>query len=101
MAKVKEGLVAKGFSQVQDVDYSQTLAPTPSPAPIKIRAAVSNEQGLNVFRSDLTAFVRANRDAGIYIKITYGCGGMSGEIVCHNKSLYGLNRADGSGPDYW
>ena len=63
-------IVAKGFSQVQDVDYFQTFEPTPSSASIKILAAVANKQGLKILHSDVAqAFVRAKLDAEIYMKL--------------------------------
>ena len=66
IAKTKASLVAKGFSQVQDVDCFQMFAPTPSSASINILEAVQNEQGLNIFHSDVSqAFVRAKLDAEI------------------------------------
>ena len=91
IAKTKARLVAKVFSQVQDVDYFQTFEPTPSSASIKILAAVANGQGLKIFRVDVAqAFVRANLDAETYMKPPEGCGDMSGTIVCLNISLYRL-----------
>ena len=81
IAKTKERLVAKGFSQVQNVDLIQTFAPTPSSASIKILAAVANEQGLKIFHLDVAqAFVRAKLDAEINTKLPDGCGDMSGKI---------------------
>ena len=53
ITKTKARLVTNGFSQVQDVEYFQTLAPTPSPASVKILAAVANEQGLTIFQVDV------------------------------------------------
>ena len=48
--KSKEArLVAKGFTQAQNVDYFQTFASTPSSASVQIMAAVSNEYGLKIF----------------------------------------------------
>ena len=41
--KTKARLEAKGFSQVEDADYFQTFAPTPSSVSVKILAAVANE----------------------------------------------------------
>ena len=85
IAKTKASLVAKGFSQVQDVDYHQTFAPTPSSASKKILAAVANGQGLKIFHLDVAqAFVRAELDAEIYMKPPDGCGDMSGKMGCLN-----------------
>ena len=85
--------MAKGFSQVQDVDYFRAFAPTPSSASVKILAAVANEHGLNIFRLDIAqAFVRGKLEAEIHMKLPDGCGDMPGKIVRLNRSLYGLKQ---------
>ena len=67
ITKTNAILVAKGFSQVQDLEYFQTFAPTPSSASIKILAAVANEQGLTVFPIEVEqAFIRAKLDRDIH-----------------------------------
>ena len=94
ITKTKVRLVAKGCSQVQDVAYVQSFAPTPSSASIKILAAITNEQGLTIFLLDVAeAFVRAKLDAEIHLKLPHGCGEMSGRIVGLNSSLYGLKES--------
>ena len=45
-SKTKSRVVAKGFTQVQDVDYHETTSPTPASAPGKTKAAIANEKGL-------------------------------------------------------
>ena len=86
--------MAKGFSQVQDVDCFQTFALTPSSASIKILAAVANEQDLKIFHLGVAqAFVRAKLDAEIYMKLPDGCGDVSRKIVRLNRSLYGLKQS--------
>ena len=56
--KIKSRVVAKGFTQVQDVDYHETTSPTPASAPVKMIAAIANEKGLPVFHLDVSqAFV--------------------------------------------
>ena len=66
---------------MQDVDYFQTFAPTPSSASVKILAAVANEHGLEIFHLDVAeAFVRAKLDAEIYMKLPGGYGDVSGNI---------------------
>ena len=53
IVKTKDRLVAKGFGQVQDVDYFQTFAPSPSSASVEILAAVASEHGLKLFHLDV------------------------------------------------
>ena len=94
IAKTKARRVAKGFSQVQDVEYFQTFAPTPSSASLKILAAVANERDLEIFHLDVAqVFARAKFDAEIYMKLPDGCGDMSGKIVRLNRPLYGLKKS--------
>ena len=47
--ETKSRVVAKGFTQVRDVDYHETTSPTPASALVKMIAAVANEKGLPVF----------------------------------------------------
>ena len=102
IAKTKERLVAKGFSQVQDVDYFQTFAPTPSSASIKTLAAVANEQGLKIFYLEVAqAFVRAKLDAEIYINYPMGVVTCQERLFASTDHYMVQSRVDGSGPDYW
>ena len=73
IVKMKARLMAEGFSQVQDVDYFQTFAPTPSSASVNILAAVAKEHGLTMFHLDVAhAFVRAKLDVEIYMNLPDG-----------------------------
>ncbi|CAM9432429.1 unnamed protein product [Ascophyllum nodosum] len=47
--KTKSRVAAKGFTQVQDVDYHETTSPTPASALVKVIATIANEKGLPVF----------------------------------------------------
>ena len=61
-------VVAKGFTQVQDVDYHDTISPTPASAPVKTIAAIANEKGLPVFHLDVSqAFVQAPLEEEMYM----------------------------------
>ena len=84
----KAGLVAEGFSQLQDVGYFQTFPPTPSPASVEILAAVAIEHGLKAFHLDVThGFVSATLDTEIYMNLPGGCGHMSENIVRLHRSM--------------
>ena len=88
-------MVAKGFTQVQDVDYHETTSPTPASAPVKLIAAIANEKGLPVFHLDVSrAFVQAPFEGEIYICLPPGCGELSGKVVKLLKCQYGLKQAD-------
>ena len=80
--KTKSRVVAKGFTQVQDVDYHETTSLTPASAPIKMIAAIANEKGLPVFRFDVSqTFVQAPLEEEIYMRLPPGCGEFSGKFV--------------------
>ena len=80
--KAKSRLVAKGFIQVQDVDYHETTFPTPASAPVKTIAVIANELGLPVFHLDVSqAFIRAPLEEEIYMRLPPGCGELSGRVV--------------------
>ena len=67
--KTKSKVVAKGFTQVQDVDYHETTSPTP----IKMIAAIANEKSLPVFHFDVSqAFVQAPLEEEIYMRLPPG-----------------------------
>ena len=75
---------------MQDVDYFQTFAPTPSSASLKISAAVANEHGFKIFNLLIDvarAFARANLDAEIHMKLPGGCGDMPRKVVRLYRSL--------------
>ena len=71
--KTKSRVVAKGFTQVQVVDYHKTTSPTSASAPVKMIAAIANEKGLPVFRLDVSqAFVQAPLEGEIYMRLPPG-----------------------------
>ena len=92
--KTKSRVVAKGFTQVQDVDYHETTSPTPASAPVKMIAAIANEKGLPVFPLDMSqVFVQAPLEEEIYTRLPPGCGELSGKVVKLLKCQYGLKQA--------
>ena len=92
--KTKSRVNAKGFTQVQDVDYHETTSPTPTSAPVKMIAATANEKGLPVFRLDVShGFVKAPPDKEFYTRLPFGCGELSGKVVKLLICQYGLKQA--------
>ena len=87
-------MVAKGFTQVQDVDYHETTSPTPASAPVKMIAAIVNEKGLPVFHVDVSqTLVQAPLEEEIYMRLPTGCSELSGKVVKILKCQYGLKQA--------
>ena len=52
--KTKSRIVAKGFTQMTNVDYHETTSPTPASAPVKIIAVAANKLGLPVLHLDVS-----------------------------------------------
>ena len=64
--KPKSRMVARGFGQIHNVDFSETFAPTPSAASVKIDVAVANEKGWLLRHLDIKqAFIQAHLDEAV------------------------------------
>ena len=86
-------MVARGFDQIHNVDSSETFAPTPSAASVKIAVAVANEKGWLLRHPDVKqAFIQAHE--AVYMRLPTGCGDTSsGEVVLLQRAVYGLRQA--------
>ena len=92
--KPKARLVARGFSQVHTVDFMETYSPTPEALCVKTVVAVAVERDWELRQLDVKqAFIQADLDYDVYMKLPDGCGDKSGEIVKLNKAVYGLKQA--------
>ena len=86
-------IVARGFGQIRNVDFSETFAPTPSAASVKIAVVVTNEKGwllrhLNVKQ----AFIQAHLNEAVYMRLPAGCSDMSGEVVLLHRAVHGFRQ---------
>ena len=87
-------MVAKGFTQIRDVDYHETTSPTPASTSVKMIVAIVNEKGLPVFHLDVSqAFVQAPLEEEIYMRLPPACGELSGKVVKLFQCQYGLKQA--------
>ena len=92
--KYKAWLVAKGFSQVQGVDYHETFAPVAKVDSICLVLAIATSKHWEVHHIDVkSAFLHGDIHEEIYMK--YPEGYISDPtLVCKlQKSLYGLKQA--------
>ena len=90
----ESGVVAKGLTRVQDVGSHETTTPTPASAPVKMIAAIANEQGLSVIHLHVSqAFVQAPLEEKMYVRLPPGYGELSGKVVKLLKWQCGLKQA--------
>ena len=96
--KYKARFVAKGYSQVQDIDYQETFAPTARMSTVRTLLQRTVQQDMIVHQMDVkTAYLNAPNDCEIYIKQPEGFEqvGENGETLVWKlkKSLYGLKQS--------
>ena len=93
----KARFVAKGYSQVQGSDYSETFAPTPKMSTIRMLMQISAENNLTVHQMDVkTAYLNAPIDCEVYLTQPEGFEVKQGDVKLVwrlHKSLYGLKQS--------
>jgi hypothetical protein len=90
----KARLCARGFSQVKEVDYFETFAPTTRYDSIRILLSVAAFKNYEILQFDVkTAFLYGELKEDIYMEIPEGLNISEKKICKLNKSLYGLKQA--------
>ena len=94
ITKLKARLVARGFTQIRDVDYTHSSSPCPSSASVKLILAVASEKGLPLRHFDVAqAYIRASLDEEVYIRLLAGCGEQSKRTAKLERAIYGLKQS--------
>lgn len=96
--KYKARYVAQGFSQVENVDYKETFAPTAQMGTVRMLVQASVDQGMSITQMDVkSAYLNAPIDTELYVKQPEGykvCDKDGNEYVWKlRKSLYGLKQS--------
>ena len=92
--KFKARLVARGFTQIRDVDYTHSSSPCIYLASIKLVLAVANEKGLPFRHFDVAqAYIRASLDEEVYMKLPRGCDEQSKRTAKLERAIYGLKQS--------
>lgn len=92
--KYKARLCARGFSQVRDIDYSETFAPTTRYDSIRVLLSLAAKYNYEIVQFDVkTAFLYGDLDEDIVMEIPKGVFAPAGKVCKLNKSLYGLKQA--------
>jgi hypothetical protein len=98
--KHKASFVARGFSQIEGVDYDETFAPVARCTSIRIIISIAAEMGWSIHQMDVkTAFLNGFIDEEVYNEQPQGFEVSEREThVCLlRKALYGLKQ----GPRAW
>ena len=94
--KYKARVVAKGFSQVEGIDYDQTFSPTVRFESIRQLVAMGASKGMKMYQMDVTtAFLYAPLEEVVYMEQPEGTvlEGNEGKVMRLLKCLYGLKQS--------
>lgn len=90
----KARLVARGFSQQQGVDYSDTFSPVVRHTTLRTLFALANEFNWDISHFDVeTAFLNSNLNEHIFMEQPEGFDTDKNKVCFLLKSIYGLKQA--------
>jgi hypothetical protein len=92
----KARLVAQGYSQQEDIDYTETFAPIVRLEAIRLLLSYSVNHGIVLYQMDVkSAFLNGVISEEVYVKQPSGFEDLKhpDHVYKHKKSLYGLKQA--------
>lgn len=94
IARYKARLVARGFSQIEGIDYHETYAPVADMSIIRLLFAYAAAERLHMAQFDIkTAFLYGDLEEEVYLEQPAGYK-IDATLVCLlRRSLYGLKQA--------
>ena len=91
--KYKARLVARGFSQKEGIDYTETFAPVVKYKSVRLVLAIACERNMHIHQMDVcTAFLHGKLEEEIYMTPPEGIDS-GGKVWKLEKTLYGLKQA--------
>lgn len=94
ISKFKARYVAKGFSQVPGVDYSETFSPTGKPASFRVLIALAAANGYSVHQMDaVAAFLNNKCTEELYLELPDGFSPDKTKVARLDRTLYGLKQS--------
>jgi len=91
--RFKARIVAKGYSQVEGLDYDETFAPVMRYDLLCLIIALALHLGLNMSQADIkSALLNRDLNEEVWIMTPPGIG-LDRKVLCPLKSLYGLKQA--------
>ncbi|KRX78153.1 Retrovirus-related Pol polyprotein from transposon TNT 1-94, partial [Trichinella sp. T6] len=92
--KRKARLVARGYSQVQGIDYEDMFVPTLGYSSLRYLLSLAAKYNLEVDQMDVvTAFLNPSLNEEIYMELPTGVGDENNKYCRLRKSIYGLKQA--------
>ena len=92
--KYRARIVAKGFSEIRGVDYWETYAPTVASKAVQALLHIAASEDWEIRSLDIgNAYLEAELDTVIYMKVPTATAGGEDTIVKLKKSLYGLKQS--------
>lgn len=96
--KFKARYVAKGYSQIENIDYQETFSPTARITSVRMLMQLAVQKNFVVHQMDVkTAYLNANIDCELFVEQPEGfvkTNKSGDQLVCRlNKSLYGLKQS--------
>ena len=96
--KLKARYVAKGYAQIEGLDFFDTYAPTCKPETFRILLATAAQKDLHLAQMDVkSAYLHSDIEEEIYLEQPQGFvkkANSGRKLVCKlNKSIYGLKQA--------
>ena len=88
--------MAKGFTQIEGVDYEETFSPVVRIASIRLLLALVAHLDLELFQMDVkTAFLNGNLEEEIYMDqpIGFVSKGQEDKVCLLKRSIYGLKQS--------
>jgi transposase InsO family protein len=94
LERFKGRVVAKGYRQIEGIDYNETYAPVCDQTTRRVLFAIAAEQNLHMHQLDVkTAFLNGELTELTYCEPPPGFAEGKGKVWKLNKALYGLKQA--------
>lgn len=92
--RYKARVVAKGFSQSNGIDYTETFAPVVRYDSVRVVLSLAAIYDMEIAQFDVkTAFLNGTLNETIYMKVPDGVQHKEGQICRLKRSLYGLKQS--------